>query len=43
MVEELRGLPELPLKPYNDGPEVLRHIAVTLAASRRQWGEPVER
>ncbi len=40
MVEELRGLPALPLKPYTDGPEVMTHIAVTLAASRRQWGEP---
>jgi len=38
MVEELRGFPEPPLNPYNDGPEVRRHVAVTLAASRRQWG-----
>ncbi len=40
MVEELRGFPEPPRNAYNDGPEVRRHVAVTLAASRRQWGEP---
>ncbi|HVO11391.1 MAG TPA: hemerythrin domain-containing protein [Vicinamibacteria bacterium] len=39
MVEQLRGFPEPPLNPYNDGPEVRRHVAATLAASRRQWGE----
>ncbi|HXY40155.1 MAG TPA: hemerythrin domain-containing protein [Vicinamibacteria bacterium] len=39
MVDELRGFPEAPLNPYNDGPEVRRHVAVTLAASRRQWGK----
>ncbi len=40
LLEQLRGFPELPLKPYHDGPEVMRHVAVTLAASRRQWDEP---
>jgi hypothetical protein len=36
-VEGLRGFPEPPLKPHNDGPEAFAHIAVNLAASRRQW------
>ncbi len=40
MVDELRGFPEPPLNPYNDSSEVRRHVAVTLAASRRQWGQP---
>jgi hypothetical protein len=39
LVAELRAFPEPPLKPYNDGPEVARHIAETVALSRRQWEE----
>jgi hypothetical protein len=34
---DLQAFPEVPLKPYNDGPEVRRHIEETLALSRAQW------
>ena len=37
LIEKLRAFPEPPLKPYNDGPGVMKHVAETLAASRRQW------
>ncbi len=37
LVQELESFPEPPLKPYNDAPGVARHIAETLALSRRQW------
>ncbi len=37
LVAELESFPEPPLKPYNDGPGVAKHIAETLALSRRQW------
>jgi hypothetical protein len=37
LVRELEGFPEPPLKPYNDGPAVAKHIEETLASSRRQW------
>lgn len=37
LIEQLRAFPEPPLKPYNDGPGVMKHVAETLAASRRQW------
>ena len=37
LVEELRTFPEVPLKPYNDAPEVTRHMQENLALSRRQW------
>ena len=37
LVAELESFPEPPLKPYNDGPAVARHIGETLALSRRQW------
>jgi hypothetical protein len=40
LVEKLRAFPEVPLKPYNDGPEVLKHIEVNLDLARRQWAEP---
>jgi len=40
LVEELRTFPEVPLKPYNDGPEVMKHIELTLEPARRQWLEP---
>ena len=36
---ELEAFPEPPLKPYNDGPEVQKHIEENLARARRQWGE----
>lgn len=39
LVAELREFPEPPLKPYNDGPEVFRHIEANLALARRQWVE----
>jgi hypothetical protein len=37
LVEELRSFPEVPLKAYNDGPEVMKHIEVNLDLARRQW------
>jgi hypothetical protein len=39
LVQELRGFPAVPLKPYNDGPEVMKHIEVTLEMAQRQWRE----
>ena len=36
---ELQAFPELPLKPYNDGPAVQKHIEENLALARRQWAE----
>jgi hemerythrin superfamily protein len=36
LVEELRDFPEPPLKPYNDGPAVEKHIRETLEKSRHQ-------
>jgi hypothetical protein len=36
LVTELTRFPEPPLKPYNDAPEVFRHIEVNLELSRRQ-------
>jgi hypothetical protein len=38
---ELRAFPEPPLKPYNDGPEIRKHIEENLALARRQWAEDV--
>jgi hypothetical protein len=37
LAEELLEFPEVPLKPYNDGPQVLSHIEESLALARRQW------
>jgi hypothetical protein len=37
LAEELKALPAVPLKPYNDGPEVQKHIEENLALARRQW------
>jgi hypothetical protein len=37
LVVELESFPEPPLKSYNDGPGVAKHIEETLALSRRQW------
>jgi hypothetical protein len=37
LVKELESFPAAPLKPYNDGPEIRRHIEMTLEQSRRQW------
>ena len=39
LVQELRGFPDVPLKPYRDGEAVLRHIEATLELARRQWLE----
>lgn len=39
LAAELEAFPEPPLNPYNDGPAVAKHIAETLALSRRQWEE----
>ncbi|MCG6924860.1 MAG: hemerythrin domain-containing protein [Acidobacteria bacterium] len=37
LVKELEAFPAVPLKPYNDGLEVMKHIETTLELSRRQW------
>jgi hypothetical protein len=37
LAQELQVFPELPLKPYNDSPEVTRHIEENLVLARRQW------
>jgi hypothetical protein len=37
LAEELQAFPEPPLKPYNDGPEVTKHIEENLALARGQW------
>lgn len=42
LAEELQAFPEPPLKPYNDGPEIRKHIEENLALARRQWLEPAE-
>jgi hypothetical protein len=39
LVEQLREFPEPPLKPYNDGPAVMSHVAANLELARRQWVE----
>ena len=39
LVEELRAFPAPRLRPYNDVPEVARHIEDTLERARRQWLE----
>jgi hypothetical protein len=37
LVNELEAFPPVPLKPFNDGPEVMKHIETNLEQSRRQW------
>ena len=37
LARELLAFPEPPLKPYNDGPQIQRHIEENLALARRQW------
>jgi hypothetical protein len=37
LAAELQVFPVPPLKPYNDGPEIQRHIEESLALARRQW------
>jgi hypothetical protein len=37
LVSKLRAFPEPPLKPYNDGPAIRKHIDENLALARRQW------
>jgi hypothetical protein len=37
LLTELESFPEPPLKPYNDGPGVAKHIEEALTLSRRQW------
>jgi hypothetical protein len=37
LAQELQAFPEPPLKPYNDSPEVTRHIEENLGLARRQW------
>ncbi len=43
LVEELSAFPEPPLKPYNDSPEVMKHLRENLELSRRQWGATPDR
>jgi len=37
LIEALRHFPDVRLRPYNDGPAIEKHIAETLALSRKQW------
>jgi Hemerythrin HHE cation binding domain len=37
VLHQLRVFPDVPLKAYNDGPEVMKHIEVTLEMAQRQW------
>jgi len=39
LVAALREFPDPPLKPYNDGPQVMTHIEANLELARRQWVE----
>jgi hypothetical protein len=39
LAEELQAFPEPPLKPYNDGPGIQKHIEETLVLARRQWDD----
>ena len=43
LVGELRVFPEVPLKPYNDGPEIQKHIDDNLVRARRQWAGDADR
>jgi hypothetical protein len=46
LARELDAFPGVPLKPHNDGPEVMKHVETTLEQSRRQWedaGKPHRR
>jgi len=42
LLERLRAFPDVPLNPYNDQPEVLRHVREALRLSREQWRESAE-
>jgi hypothetical protein len=42
LARELRAFPQPPLKPYNDSPEVTRHVEENLALVRRQWAAEAE-
>jgi hypothetical protein len=39
LLADLQQFPEPPLKPYNDAPEVFRHIETNVDLARRQWQE----
>ena len=39
LLQQLGKFPAVPLKPYNDGPEVMKHIEMTLEMAQRQWRE----
>ena len=39
----LHRFPEPPLKPYNDSPEVQKHIEENLVLAQRQWVPTHER
>ena len=39
LLKQVRGFPEVPVNPHNDRPEVMKHIAMSLDLSRRQWLE----
>ena len=43
LAQELDRFSEPPLKPYNDSPEVQKHIEENLALAWRQWGPTHER
>ncbi len=37
MLERVRAFPKVPVRPHNDGPEVMEHVAATVALARVQW------
>ena len=37
LLRQAEAFPEPPLKPYNDGPEVMKHVELTCDLSWHQW------
>ncbi len=43
LLARVRAFPEVPVNPYNDGPEVMRHVAANVDRARRQWRDGEKR
>jgi hypothetical protein len=43
LLRKAEAYPEPPLRPYTDGPDVMKHVEATCELTRRQWGEACER
>jgi hypothetical protein len=39
LLARVRAFPAVPVNPYNDGPEVMKHVAATVDLARKQWLE----